>query len=91
MVVDVRKFSPRELNWLRKFTQTSKYGEMPVEYITGRAEFCGREFKVNQDVLIPRMETEGLAGHALDLATLLDKSISSFLFFISLNIFTTSS
>jgi release factor glutamine methyltransferase len=37
----------------------------PLQYVLGAWEFCGREFLLSPDTLIPRPETEGLAERAV--------------------------
>ncbi|WP_096029642.1 peptide chain release factor N(5)-glutamine methyltransferase [Campylobacter lanienae] len=44
----------------------------PLEYITRRCEFMGREFEVGSGVLIPRVESEILVQKALDIAKKFD-------------------
>jgi len=40
---------------------------VPLAYLRGRAEFYGREFRVNAHTLVPRPETEALIGLLKDL------------------------
>ncbi|MBI2309807.1 peptide chain release factor N(5)-glutamine methyltransferase [Candidatus Collierbacteria bacterium] len=65
----MRQLIPREINFLNhhgiKEIDWIKIGEAPVEYLVGWAEFYGREFEVNQNVLIPRIETEQLINLSL--------------------------
>lgn len=63
-----RCWTAYEKNQLLKFNYSldnlDQYGDMPVEYITGHAEFCGNDFKITQKTLIPRLESEELVLYA---------------------------
>lgn len=61
----------------------------PVQYIRGKADFYGYEFRVNPHVLIPRQETELLVhtiarNHALESLTIVDIGTGSGCIAISL-------
>lgn len=46
----------------------------PVQYITGKAWFCGQSFKVTPAVLIPRPETEILVREAIAVASRIQRA-----------------
>lgn len=54
-----KELIPEDLNKLTHVIDRLLHGE-PVQYITGHSWFYGQKFKVNNDVLIPRPETEEL-------------------------------
>lgn len=68
-----RDWTPYEKNLLMRYGfDLEKLEELeyrPVEYITGYAKFCGYDFLVNHNVLIPRVESEGLVKLALQFLT----------------------
>nr|WP_240893713.1 peptide chain release factor N(5)-glutamine methyltransferase [Limisphaera ngatamarikiensis] len=55
-----RALTPAETDQLRELVRRRGQRE-PLQYILGRAAFCGRDLLVNPHVLIPRPETEQLA------------------------------
>jgi len=65
----IRQLSPYEKTHLQRFGRSdidiNDYGEMPIEYITGKVEFGGHIFEINHDVLIPRVESGELINLAL--------------------------
>ncbi len=65
----MRILTPYEKNFLTRhnfdFTSTPITSDIPVEYLVNSAEFKGHNFYVNQNTLIPRIETEQLVDLAL--------------------------
>lgn len=61
-----RQLSEAERNAFDYYLNARLDGK-PTQYITGKQEFFGREFRVSPDVLIPRPETEHVIEAALPL------------------------
>jgi release factor glutamine methyltransferase len=60
-----QELSPVEEHFFWKLIKRRSQGE-PIAYLTGKKEFCGLEFEVNQNTLIPRPETEILVEKILE-------------------------
>lgn len=67
------KIDKKSLSALQAGLKRLQEGE-PIQYVTGQTEFCGRVFKVDPSVLIPRPETELLVREAIKIASMVARS-----------------
>lgn len=69
-----------DIEYLKKYLDKSELEEglkkldqgIPVQYIVGNVDFYGLKFLVNENVLIPRFETEDLVCKTIEYSKLLD-------------------
>lgn len=59
------QLSPKETARIREIVNDLKK-QLPIQYILGETEFYGLKFQVNENVLIPRPETEELVERILN-------------------------
>ena len=64
----------QKITELQNALENLKEGK-PIQYITGKAWFMGNEYKVDENVLIPRPETEELVDWIIEYAQIIDKPL----------------
>lgn len=62
-----KKLDSSKLEIVKEKAELRAKTRMPIQHITGFADFMGEKYIVNKNVLIPRDETEILAKKAIDL------------------------
>lgn len=66
-IVTGNKLTAEKLELVKQKAELRAKTRMPVQHITGFADFMGEKFIVNPSVLIPRDETEILVRNAIDI------------------------